>query len=46
MKDFEELVREEFAKSDEDIFTLDVSEAEIEQIEAQISDEDSEITPE
>jgi segregation and condensation protein B len=39
MKDFEELVREEFAKSDEDIFTLDVSEAELEHKEAEVEEE-------
>jgi segregation and condensation protein B len=41
MKDFEELVREEFAKSDEDIFTLDVSKAEIEHFEAEVQEEDA-----
>lgn len=41
MKDFEELVKEEFAKTDEDIFTLDLSDAEIKHIEAEIADDES-----
>lgn len=41
MKDFEELVREEFAKEDDNIFTLDVSEAEIEHLEAEIHEEEA-----
>ncbi|OGU61611.1 MAG: SMC-Scp complex subunit ScpB [Ignavibacteria bacterium GWF2_33_9] len=42
MKDFEDLVREEFTKEEEDIFTLDVSDVEIEHIEAIVDDTEPE----
>ena len=44
MKDFEDLVREEFTKEEEDIFTLDVSDAEIEQIEGIVDESEPEDT--